>query len=121
MHESSLVQALLRQVESIMRENQATRVVSLRVSVGVFSGVEPELFRFAYDALSEGSAVRDAQLEMEIVPLECHCKRCDDDFSVHDYRFECPECESGSVSVIRGEGIVLDNVTLETDSSEKRP
>ena len=115
MHESSLVQALLRQVESIMRDNQATRVVSLRLSVGAFSGVEPDLFRFAYDTLSQDSAVRGAQLEMEVVPLECHCKECDDDFAVQDFRFECPKCDSGSVSIIRGEGIVLDDVTLETD------
>jgi hydrogenase nickel incorporation protein HypA/HybF len=115
MHESSLVQALLRQIESIMRDNQATRVISLRVNVGAFSGVEPELFRYAYDALSEDSPVRGARLEMEVVPLECHCRECDDEFAVQDFRFECPSCESSSVSVIRGEGIVLENVTLERD------
>jgi len=115
MHESSLVQALLRQVESIMRENQAARVTSLCVSVGEFSGVEPELFRFAYDALSEDSPVRGAQLEMEVVPLECHCDKCNDDFSVTDFRFECPRCESDRISIIRGEGIMLDSVTLERD------
>ena len=98
-----------------MRDNRATRVVSLRVSVGTFSGVEPDLFRFAYEALSEESPVRGAELEMEVVPLECHCTQCDDEFAVQDFRFECPKCESSSVSIIRGEGIMLDNVTLETD------
>ncbi len=98
-----------------MRENKATRVISLRVNVGGFSGVEPELFRFAYDALSEESAVHGARLEMQVVPLECRCQECEDEFAVHDYRFECPKCAGGSVSIIRGEGIVLDNVTLETN------
>lgn len=98
-----------------MRDNQAARATCLRVSVGAFSGVEPELFRFAYDALSMDSPVRGAQLEMEVVPLECHCDECSDDFAVNEFRFECPKCKSGSVSIIRGEGIILDSVTLERD------
>ena len=45
-----------------MRDNQAARAdLSPRVSVGAFSGVEPELFRFAYDALSMDSPVRGAR------------------------------------------------------------
>ena len=52
---------------------------------------------------------------MEVVPLECHCDECRDDFAVNEFRFECPKCKSGSVSIIRGEGIILDSVTLERD------
>ena len=115
MHEFSLVQGLLEQVDVLRREQQAERVVSIHVSVGEFSGVEPELFREAYQTLIEETPLRGAELQMNCVPLESRCDECGHDFAVERFRFECPKCESTAVTVVSGEGLVLESVTVEQE------
>ncbi len=113
MHEMSLVQSLLGQVEALMREQQAESVVSIRVSVGRFSGVEPELFRSAYDTVVDLTPVRGAELELVEVPLESRCRECGHQFVHEQFRFECPSCRSRELDIERGEELILESVTLE--------
>lgn len=115
MHERSLVQDLLRQVERLMREHGARRLLKVSVSAGEFSGVEPELLRLAFEELAPESAARGAVLELAEVPLEARCGECDHLFRVRRFRFQCPQCRGRQVTVVRGEGLVLESVTLEYD------
>ena len=49
MHEYSLIQAMFDQIGDAMRANRAIAVRRVHVRIGRFAGVEPELFRTAYD------------------------------------------------------------------------
>ena len=121
MHEYSLVQALLRQVATLMQEQAASRVVSIRVSVGEFSGVESELFRGAYDMLVDATPVQGARLQLDRVPLESKCGECGHTFTMNRFRFQCPECGGGALTILRGEDLVLESVTLEqADNGSER-
>ena len=113
MHERSLVQALLKQVHTLQTERGAERVVAVRVSVGEFSGVEADLFRSAFTELVEGSPICGALLELCEVPLEARCQSCSREFIVVNFQFKCPRCENGQVDIVRGEGLMLESVTLE--------
>ena len=113
MHERSLVEALLNQVERLMREQRAARVRVVRVSAGEFSGVEPELLRIAFVDLVDDSAVSGARLELEEVTLEAQCEDCGEEFAVERFRFQCPRCESRRIAIVRGEGLMLESVTME--------
>jgi len=117
MHEYSLVRALLRQVDALRREQKAERVVSICVSAGEFSGVEPELFRDAYELLIEETPMQGAELQMTCVPLKSRCDCCGQDFAVARFRFECPTCNSRNVTIVSGEGLVLESVTVEQDET----
>ena len=113
MHEFSLVHALLDQVDTMRQEQNAERVVSIRVNVGEFSGVEPELFRDAYQILVEETPMRGAELRMDRVPLESRCDVCGCNFTVERFRFECPQCNSHNVTIVRGQELILESVTIE--------
>jgi hydrogenase nickel incorporation protein HypA/HybF len=113
MHEFSLVTALLNQVGELMRQQQADRVISIRVNVGEFCGVDPELFRIAYDILVDTSPVHGAQLRLEQVPLESRCGNCGHEFGNEYFCFVCPACKSKDVTIVRGEDLVLESLTLE--------
>jgi hydrogenase nickel incorporation protein HypA/HybF len=113
MHERSIVRKLLKQVEQVAQERQSHRVVSVRISVGGFSGIEPELLRTAFCDLSEESLARGAELRLETVPLEAACDACGSEFAVERFQFRCPTCESQQVQILRGEALMLESVTLE--------
>ena len=118
MHEFSLVHALLEQVDTLRREQSADRVTSICVSVGEFSGVEPELFRGAYEILVEETFMRGAKLQMNRVPLESCCSDCGQNFTVQRFRFECPRCRSRKVNIVRGQELLLENITIEQSTTE---
>jgi hydrogenase nickel incorporation protein HypA/HybF len=113
MHERSLVQSLLRQVQALAADYPASRVVAVRVRIGEFSGVEPELLCSAYDHLVENTAVRGATLTVERVPLEASCDQCGKLFAVEHYHFQCPVCGSLKVTIRGGEELLLDSISLE--------
>ena len=121
MHEYSLVRALLEQVETLMHEHDADQVVSIRVRVGEFSGVEPELFRSAYDLFVDTTLACGAQLHMETTPLECRCDDCGHEFAVEQFCFQRPQCESRSLTILRGEELVLESVTMEQAEEYHEP
>jgi hydrogenase nickel incorporation protein HypA/HybF len=114
MHEYSLARALLRQVEEIVRREGAARVHSVGVTIGEFSGVDPDLLQMAFEDLSEHSLAINAVLLIEKVALEARCETCSKEFLVQRFCFICPQCDSGSVNVIRGEEMMLERVMLET-------
>lgn len=113
MHEASLVQSLLDQVAALLQQHGAQRVLTIRVSVGEFSGVELELFRSAYELLVDQTAARGAQLELRPVALRARCRACQCEFPVQQFRFQCPQCVSSQIEITQGEDLLLESVILE--------
>lgn len=103
----------MRQVDELRREQEAERVVSIRVSVGEFAGVEPELFRDAYDMMVEETPLRGAELQLRSVPLRACCDACGCEFAVTRFRFECPECHRREVTIVSGQKLVLESISIE--------
>ena len=65
MHEYSLVQAMFDQIGDVVRANRALAVRRVHVRIGRLAGVEPELFRTAYDLFRFKTWCNDAPLVIE--------------------------------------------------------
>ncbi len=76
MHELSVCQALIEQVERVARDNDALRVVSIVITVGPLSGVEPQLLEHAYPLAAAGTIAENASLVVETVPVTVRCRTC---------------------------------------------
>lgn len=76
MHEYSLVQALLQQVERQARAHRATAVHRLEVSIGELSGVEVALFETAYATFRERTLCARTELAVRTVPARWACPDC---------------------------------------------
>lgn len=113
MHERSLVQSLLQQVQAVAREHPASRVRAVRVRVGEFSGVEPQLLASAFDELVQLTQICGAKLEMESVPLAALCDQCGYEFRIERFSFQCGNCGSSKLSLQGGEELLFESVTME--------
>jgi hydrogenase nickel incorporation protein HypA/HybF len=113
MHERSLVRALLRQVQTVADENLGARIMWIRVRIGEFSGVEPELLSSAYDDLVQDTPLSGTELKIKRVPLEAICDQCGNEFRIERFRFECDQCGCVRLSLRGGEELLLESVTLE--------
>ena len=69
MHELSVCQALIGQVEAIAREHQAKRVASILLGIGPLSGVEPQLLQQAFPIASAGTIADEAELLEPTCPV----------------------------------------------------
>jgi hydrogenase nickel incorporation protein HypA/HybF len=76
MHEYSLVQALVDRVAAEVKQRRALAVHKLTIRIGELSGVEPELFRTAYETFREGTVCARATLVLEQVAASWSCPRC---------------------------------------------
>lgn len=112
MHERSLAQALLNQIAEIANCHPSSQVAVIRISIGLFSGVEPELFRLALESMLPESPYRDAKIEMKVVDIEAHCPQCDHVFPVAAFSFTCPQCGCQRTNVVQGEDLVLESLIL---------
>jgi hydrogenase nickel incorporation protein HypA/HybF len=116
MHERSLVKALLRQVEDLAAAHPGSHIVSIRVHIGEFSGVEPELFATAYDDLVNETPLHGAALSLQRVPLEAVCDQCGLRFRIERFNFQCGKCGSLKLSINGGEEMLLESVIIEESS-----
>ena len=74
MHELSIAQALLDEIEAAARSRQALRVAAATVSVGPLSGVEPELLVRAFEMARRTRLVTlDTELTLETAEVRVAC------------------------------------------------
>jgi len=64
MHEYSLVQAMFDQIGAVVEAQRAVAVHRVRVRMGARAGVEPVLFRTAYDVYRVKTLCAEAPLEI---------------------------------------------------------
>jgi len=113
MHEYSIVQALLNQIEDVAKENEATKVTKIVTKIGVMSGVEPHLLEIAFNTFKEGTICDSADFVMNIQPLTIRCKSCNTTTELKEAHYCCSECESLEVEVIDGEEMFLMSLEME--------
>ena len=114
MHELSIAHALI----GLTREHvpDLALVRSVRVRVGPMQAIEPEAMRFAWEATTEGTTCRGAELSLEFVPWALHCRAC-------ERRWEGPDwpqlCTCGSADVDPAGSDELTLLSIEIDDPDE--
>lgn len=113
MHELSVCQALIRQLDAIARDEQAARITRVVVHIGPLSGVEAQLLRQAYPIASAGSPAADAELVLESLPIRVRCEHCGAETEAKANRLVCGACGDYHTRLIGGDELLLTQVELE--------
>ncbi|WP_457749317.1 hydrogenase maturation nickel metallochaperone HypA [Sulfurimonas sp.] len=113
MHEYSVVQALLEQIEKIAEENNATKVSKITTKIGIMSGIEAHLLELAFNTFKEKTICDGAEFIMNIQPIKVHCNECEKESELEKIHYCCPVCGSIDIKVIDGEEMYLMNLEME--------
>jgi hydrogenase nickel incorporation protein HypA/HybF len=113
MHELSIMQSALGLALAEAAKAGAKRVHTIRLRVGVLSGVVPDALQFAFEALSEGTLAEGGTLAIDSVPARFWCAPCAREFVSEDLLMVCPGC-GGSNAELRA-GRELELAALEVD------
>jgi len=65
-HESSLIADLLEKVEAIARENSATRVTAIEITIGALEPAGPDHLREHFNAAIPGTIAEGAELRFRM-------------------------------------------------------
>ncbi len=101
MHEMSIAASMLEAVQAESARHGA-HVLALGLKVGELSGVDSESLRFCFDALVENTDLAPLALHIERLPWRNRCPQCELDFTVEEYRTECPQCGSPETELASG-------------------
>ncbi len=113
MHEMSIAESLIEIINEEMLKNSASRLISVRLNIGEMSGVVPEALETCFEVLTADTGMKGAVLKMEIIPLEGHCRKCDENFPIKDYNFTCPRCGTGEIDVVSGREMNIVDMEVE--------
>lgn len=115
MHEISLVQNLLHQLEDLAQEHKKKRITKVIMEVGLLSGVVVDSFQFGFDVLTaEHPLTKGAELEIVVPPVTYICSSCG---YILDTTAErplcCPKCNEQIFHHQGSEDLLLMQVELE--------
>jgi len=113
MHEYSVVQALLEQIEDIAQKNDAKKVIKIIVKIGVMSGIEAHLLEIAFNTFKEKTVCDGAEFVMNIQAVKIWCNQCKHESELEKIHYCCQECGSIDVDVIDGEDMFLMSLEME--------
>ncbi len=112
MHELSVCQAMLAQVEAIARRENASEVERIVIRIGPLSGVVPELLQQAFTVARAGSVAAGAELQTELQQVRVRCQQCGAECDVTANRLICCECGDFRTQLISGDELLLVSVEL---------
>ncbi|HEX7623183.1 MAG TPA: hydrogenase maturation nickel metallochaperone HypA [Anaeromyxobacteraceae bacterium] len=112
MHEYSLVEALMRRVEDEAQRRHALAIHGLKVSLGELAGVDPELFRTAFETFREGTPCEKASLELVRHPARWSCPKCARTFARGEL-LRCEACGEPARLDPNSDALILESVDME--------
>ncbi len=108
MHETAIAFELYRMCRRRMAREAPGRLERVRVAIGECSAVEPELLRYAWEAVIAATRDDGAALEVEWRPARQICASCGDvrPAGGASWLLSCPKC-SGPLRVEGGQELDL--------------
>jgi hydrogenase nickel incorporation protein HypA/HybF len=110
MHELAIADAVL----SMVLEQAAERRVSkVGMRIGHLRQVVPASLRFSFELISRETMARDAELEIEAIPVRVRCDDCFAESAPTVFPLTCGYCGTMSVSVIEGDEMLVEWIETE--------
>jgi hydrogenase nickel incorporation protein HypA/HybF len=120
MHELSVCQSLITQVEMIAAQHRTRSVSSITLQIGPLSGIEPSLLQQAFTLARAGSVAEQATLVIESLPIRVRCQVCERESEATPNRLLCAHCGDYHTRLISGDEMLLASVELDVDT-DMRP
>lgn len=113
MHELAVCQALVEQVNDIVRQQGARSASRLKLIVGPLSGVVADLLISAFPLAAAGTCAEGAELDITDAPVRVRCQTCGAETDALPNRLLCGACGDWQTQLIAGDELMLESVELQ--------
>lgn len=114
MHETSIAQDIITIVEETLRDHPEQRLQKVNVTIGEMIAVVPALLNHAYNSLVSNTPLDGSKLDISIIPISAVCHSCCKTFSLNEYDFLCPACQSANIEVKTGNEFYIKELEVES-------
>lgn len=109
MHETAVVEGLMRILADQARKNGVGRITTVRLRIGRLRGLDSRQIRGCFEMFAEGTMAEGARLEIDEVAVGAKCRVCGREYEVERYRFDCPNCGSSDAEVLSGRELYIES------------
>lgn len=110
MHELGLMDAVIRTVGRIIKEENLTTVRKIVLEIGELSGVVPHFITDCYKAVVADTEYENTELVLEIVPGIARCNDCQISFRIDIEELCCPTCRGKNLTPIEGKDLTIKEI-----------
>lgn len=115
MHEMALTQSIIDITTESARQHGAEKVLKITLTVGQLADVVVDSLRFCFEAITPGTMLEGAELEIDEVEAAAVCIQCGVEFQPDPLDFTCPACQNPFTEVIRGKEFAVASIEVDKD------
>lgn len=113
MHEMGIAMQIVEiAVASIPSDLKNAQVQRVNLKVGKLAAVVPESLQFCFQIAIQDTPLRDADLNIEEIPLRIRCADCNDEWTAHEPVFLCRKCHGGSIEMLSGRELDITSIEV---------
>ncbi|MGC8595678.1 MAG: hydrogenase maturation nickel metallochaperone HypA [Candidatus Kryptoniota bacterium] len=113
MHELSIASSIMGIVLESLPANKGKHVKTVQLKVGELAAVVPESLEFCFEAITTGTPLEGAKLEIQHVGITVICKKCGKESSVISPDFCCRHCNSSDTEIVSGTELQVTAIEIE--------
>lgn len=110
LHELGVVFEVVKTVENFAQKNQLQKIDTLVLQIGELSSMIPRYIEECYPAAVDGTILQSTKLEIEILPANAICQKCNKVFNIIKHSNRCPYCGSKDREILCGKEFMIKEI-----------
>jgi hydrogenase nickel incorporation protein HypA/HybF len=121
MHELSIVASVVESVTESLEAYPQSRVVEVRLRVGMLASVVVDSLEFCWGLATEGTPLEGARLVVKTLPVVMHCAACAADAELEGVQsFRCPRCGQPCSDLRQGRELDIESFEIEDEAGMEK-
>jgi len=87
-------------------------VKTVRLRVGSWTCVNPDLLRRAFAAIASDYGCAGARLDIAMITPRCRCRDCAASFEPKEFTLRCANCNGGRVELSTGKELEVESIEV---------
>jgi hydrogenase nickel incorporation protein HypA/HybF len=101
---------VVKTVENFAKKNGVTKIQTLVLQIGELSSMIPKYIEACYPAAVDGTLLQETKLEIEVLPGNAICKKCNKVFNIIKSDKKCPHCTSEDWDILCGKEFMIKEI-----------
>ncbi len=114
MHETMVAENLLTAISDEAAKRNA-KPIGAKISCGKLYPINDDALRFAFEAITKGTACEGLKLEIEHKPIQARCRKCDKTFNADLSEPRCPKCGREDFELLPDAPLLLEEIEFQSE------
>lgn len=110
MHEVGVLLQVVKIVENFAQNNGLKKIDTLVIQIGELSSMVPRYVKACYPAATDGTLLQNTKLQIEILPGNGICKKCNKVFNLIEHNGKCPHCGINDWDLLCGKEFMIKEI-----------